>query len=179
MAPKGNKYAVGHGRPPNPGFSDEEIVKLGEELLQWCKDNEENEKIVHLSQFYLKVKDIGPTQWDNLSERACFHGYYEKAINWMAAKVMTNKRLSESYGNRYISMYDKKLHKHEKEKVEHKIDYQIEKENKSRMQSLPQNDAKFDSLLGNLVDRVEMKKVKDENAALKEEIERMKKANGS
>jgi hypothetical protein len=165
-APKGNKHGVGYGRPPNPGFSNEELVKLGEELLKWCSDNEENDKIVHISQFYVKEKDIAPTQWDSICARDSFLPYYQKATKWMAIKIMTNKRLSESYGNRYLGMYDRALHQYEKEKVEHKIDYQIEKEQKMREKSSIPNDAKFDILLETVA----------QNKALQEKIEKLEKA---
>ena len=78
MAPKkGNKHGVGYGRPPNEGFSDEEVIELVEEMLAWMKavdsNPEEKYNAVHLSQFYSQIKGIAMSQWKSLvTDRKCF-----------------------------------------------------------------------------------------------------------
>lgn len=117
MAPaKGNQHGVGHGRPPNEGFSDPELLILGEELLQWMKDCDADPKcdVVHLSEWYSEKKNISPTQWKSLLiARECFLPYYDKARVWMGKRLMKNKDLAPSYGNRFLGIYMKEVHEHE------------------------------------------------------------------
>lgn len=141
-APPGNQNAVGSGRPPNKGFSDIEVISLGKELVQWVKTNLYNPKIVHINQFYIVEKDITPSQWKSLcNDRDCFLPYYEQARVLMATKIMTNKSLSESYGNRYLDMYDHNLRAHEREKAFEKIDHEYKrKEDLAKQTITPPND---------------------------------------
>lgn len=129
MAPKkGNKHGVGHGRPPNPGFADADLKKLGEELLIWCKKKEKSRKeVVHLSEFYSELKGIPYSQWESIIHRECFLGYYEKARSWMGKNILKNDRLATCYGNRFLGMYCKDLNLHERQQVEHKIDYELKR----------------------------------------------------
>ena len=79
-APKGNQNAVGYGRPPNKGYSDEELILLGNEMLVWMEKNDKaDSEIVHLSEWYRRVKKIPRNQWNSITQRGCFLDYYEQA----------------------------------------------------------------------------------------------------
>jgi len=130
MAPKkGNKHGVGYGRPTNPGFSDPEVIILGEELLKWCAEQDDNEdsNIVHLSEWYSEIKGIAPSQWESLAQRPCFLAYYEKAIKWMGKRILKNNQMASAYGSRFLGIYFREVREHEREIVEHKVDYEIKK----------------------------------------------------
>lgn len=130
MAPKGNKNGVGHGRPPKEGYSEQEVIALGEELLAWMRACDANKDcdVVHLSEFYCEIKDIVPSYWDKcITKRACFSGYYEKALRWMGKRLLKNKNLPTSYGNRFLPIYYKEVHDIEFEQEKRKIDYMVEK----------------------------------------------------
>jgi hypothetical protein len=168
MAPaKGNKHAVGYGRPPNPGFADEDLLKLGEELMQWMKmqDDDPRSDVVHLSEWYSEIKNISPTQWESICIRKCFNGYYDKARIWMGKRLLKNKDLHQSYGNRFLNIYFKDVKKEERESVEHKIDYELKKKAEMAVaQGLPPNDPNLDLILEAI----------KENKRLKQELDDLK-----
>lgn len=110
----GNQNAKGHGRPPKL-YSDYECGEIGEELLRWMKENETNDKIVHLSQFYREIKDMSYDDWENLCSRISFSGYYLRAREWMGVKTLLNSKLPVPYGSRFVHMYLRDLRAHEKE----------------------------------------------------------------
>lgn len=130
--PKGNQNAVGHGRPPSPGFDDESCIKLGKELLSWIEEvekmpDDKKNRIIHLSQWYSEIKEITRTQWESIIIRDCFKGYYERAQMWMGTRMMLNPDMPTAYGCRFQKIYFKDVAKQEREDVEHKIDYEIAK----------------------------------------------------
>ena len=129
-APIGNKNAVGHGRPPNPGYSDAEVIQLGEEMLQWIRDCDNNPKcdVVHLSEFYSEIKGIAYSQWKSLiNDRSCFLPYYEKAKEWMGKRILKNTNLPTAYGSRFLNIYFKEIRDTEREIMKEKVDYEISK----------------------------------------------------
>jgi hypothetical protein len=104
---------------------------LGEDLLSWMKKKDESkEEVVHLSEFYSEEKGISPSYWkDNLADRECFRSYYERALVWMGKKLLKNKRLSPTYGSRFLGIYFKEVAEYEFEQSKKKIDYEAEKKN--------------------------------------------------
>ena len=112
-APIGNQNGKGHGRPPTYQ-SKEEAIQLGKDLVEWIK-SEEFKKAVHLSDFYLYKKDLGPKEWEAIIKRDYFRCYYEKALIAMSTQIMKNRDLAQSYGGRFLAMYEKDLHRFEEE----------------------------------------------------------------
>lgn len=128
-APIGNKNAVGHGRPKD--IPDEEVIQMGIDLLKWIDQveklpKEQYDQILHLSIFYRVEKDLCRSEWKTYIARCCFFPYYEKAMEWLANKLMMNKIIRESYGNRLLGMYLKDLNEFEREAK--KFEYQLKKE---------------------------------------------------
>lgn len=127
-APIGNQNGVGHGRPPNPGYSDEELVALGEELLVWIKECDDTKfEVVHLSQFYSELKEMPRTQWQSICLRDCFKPYYDRARDWIGKRILLNKDMPTAYGSRFLGIYFNEVREHEMKVVEHKVDYEIKK----------------------------------------------------
>ena len=119
-APKRNTNAVGHGRKPNEGFSKIEVLALGEELVKWMKeiDEDKSANVVHLSEWYSYKKNITNKEWDALRHRDCFLRYYEKAINWMGVRMLKNKELSPTYGSRFVNIYFRDAREAERDKAQ-------------------------------------------------------------
>lgn len=125
-APLGNQNGVGHGRPPNEGFSNEELVSLGEDLLAWMRNaDEEKAEIVHLSEWYSVLKGIRRSQWKSIIQRDCFLPYYERALDWLGVRLLKNKNLPIAYGHRFLAIYFSEIRDHERAVMREKIDYEL------------------------------------------------------
>lgn len=64
------------GRPRTVCFSPEEMISLGEEMVEWVKTN----KPIHLSVWYTQEKDFTDEQWDTFRKCPEFFHYYTKAL---------------------------------------------------------------------------------------------------
>ena len=156
-APKGNKNAVGYGRPPNPGYTNEDLVVLGEELLQWLRVCDEpsltstgdlKPQVVHLSEWYSQIKGMTRTQWNSLSSRECFRDYYDRAREWMGVKLLRNKDVPQTYGGRFIGIYFKEVKEEDREIAHDKIDYEVKRKAELELaRVLPPNDGHIDKEL--------------------------------
>ena len=118
---RGNKLAVGKGRPPVV-FTDEEVHELGQELTIWVR---ETDQIFHLSEFWGIHKMMMKGDWDALRGRSGFFPYYKDAIELMVLKTMKNKDLSTSYGNRFLAMYSQELREFEREVRKQQVEDEI------------------------------------------------------
>ncbi len=116
-APVGNKNSVGHGRPANSGYEDEDLIILGEEFVAWMKqmDDDPSSNTVHLSEWWAQIKNISKSQWESIIKRSCFKCYYDKAMKWMGVKLLKNKNLHPSYGNRFLTIYMKEVKEEEED----------------------------------------------------------------
>lgn len=108
------------GRPPDT-FTDEEVIRIGTDLVKWVKDNLGKEGIVHLSQFYVLIEDLDRDQWKNLCDRVFFAPYYKKALDMMAVQTMLNTDIPTAYGSRFLAIYSAELRAHEKEIAQEKL----------------------------------------------------------
>lgn len=141
--PKGNKFARGHGRPPEH-YTDEEVVLLGERFIQWMEDQDNDPKsdVVHLSEWYSEVIGMAPSQYQNLTRRACFSFYHERACRWMGKRLMKSKHLQASYGNRFLAIYFGEIKEHEIEMATIKANSQAEQD-KEKAESAKQSMKQF------------------------------------
>lgn len=141
-APLGNQNAKGHGKPPNPNYTDDDLHRLGEEFVSWMKHiDRDGVAVVHLSEWYSEIKEIPRSQWQSICNRDCFRDYYDRARLWMGRKLLKNKDLPQAYGSRFIAVYFKEIAEHERSIVEHKVDYELTKKvDIESRKSIPPND---------------------------------------
>jgi len=161
--PKGNKFGVGHGRPP-AHFTDDDAHVLGKELLEWMSKEDDNpdSDVVHLSEWYSEIKGIDPRHFEALCRRECFLGYYEKARKWMGKRLMKNKNLHSSYGNRFLAVYFKELKEHEIEMATIKANTQADSD-KEKADAARQNMERFaDQVLSSSDKKMADKSIKAE-----------------
>lgn len=133
------------GRKPIK-WSDEELVQLGEELLAWLLSNVDNKKIVHLSQWWVTIKDISRSEWKEICDRVLFTPYYEKALEIMHYKTLLNDKLPTAYGSRYLGIYSKELRQHEKEERDDKIRSEMEMKAKA-IASITEEDKRYNQAI--------------------------------
>ena len=53
----------------------EEMIKLGEEMVKWCKDNDP----LHITEWYCVEKGFTDKEWDTMIRREEFILYYQQA----------------------------------------------------------------------------------------------------
>lgn len=124
------------GRPPKV-YSDEDVVKLGEELITWIRKRfNDKDMPIHLTEWYSLEKDILYHDWDNIRKRAHFLKYYDSALELMSLCTMANKNLETAYGSRFLGVYSKDLRKHEREVkfevIDHEAEVKAEANNKNQ-----------------------------------------------
>ena len=122
-------------RPPIH-FTDEELHILGKEMLLWIKEHKEDSSFVSMSNWYSEVKEIHRSAWHAIRQRDAFLQYYERAMDFMESKTLSNKDLPTAYGSRYLGLYSKDLRDHEKqtkfEVIDHEAEVKAEAANKSQ-----------------------------------------------
>ncbi len=167
-APIGNQNAVGHGRPSNKGYSDEELMTLGDEMLAWMdKVDEEGREVVHLSEWYRKKK-ISRSQWNSITERGCFLDYYEQAVEWMGCKLLKNKNLPTPYGSRFLGIYFREVRSYEIKLSQEKIDYELTKRlSIEQIKGIPPNDSMLRELIESIRNGPEVKHLHEQIKELK------------
>ena len=103
---KGNKYAL---KPrPQRKFTDDEVIAFGEDLLDWV-DNQGKDQFMFVDWYYNRHR-LFRSEWKTLIQRVCFLPYYEIARKKLTSNIVKNKEIAQSYGNRYLCMYDDELH---------------------------------------------------------------------
>jgi len=99
-----------------PEISNEEVHKLGQELIDFLMQRkEQNKPVIHLTEWYIFEKKMYYDEWDNLRKRQVFLQYYDAALDLMSYFTMSNNNLPTAYGSRFLALYSKDLRAHEKE----------------------------------------------------------------
>lgn len=103
------------GRPRTTSFPPDEMIKLGEEMVEWVKKNNP----IHLSQWYTLEKGFIYNEWKKFIEKEEFRPYYEIAIRYTGIKYL-NGTIDKGIANRFLGVYFSDLRDYEHEEVEHK-----------------------------------------------------------
>jgi len=128
------------GRPEMLGYSDEDLIDLGEEMIRYLADHDES--VVHLSHWYSVVKGISKSDWKAICKRIEFLPYYERAIEWVGCNILQNRELPTAYGSRFLSIYFQDLREHEREVKREEIQFTAElKAKMDATRATPPNDA--------------------------------------
>jgi len=103
------------GRPREVSFSPEEMIKLGEEMVEWVKKN----KPIHLSVWYTQEKDFTDEQWDTFRKRKEFVHYYTKALKLVGYSYLDkDSQIDVRLKDRWQRVYFKDLREQEDEDAE-------------------------------------------------------------
>jgi hypothetical protein len=88
----------------------EEMIKLGEEMIKWVKENDP----YHLSQWYCGIKGIIFSTWETMRKRPEFIIYYENAMRLIGNKyIRKDSEIEPSLKHRFLRLYFKDLRKQE------------------------------------------------------------------
>jgi len=122
-APKGNQYAVGNkgGRQRTVTPNDEELEKLGQEMVEWVVQN----KPLHLNQWYSVEKHILWDQFKRYAEKEVFRPYYEHAQALISQHYLTkDSKIEPNMKNRFARHYFKEVKEDENELLKYKAELQ-------------------------------------------------------
>jgi hypothetical protein len=92
------------GRPRVFSFSPEEMIALGEEMVEYVKKNKKT--ILHLCEWYTIEKGYTYNEWKNFIQKAEFFPYYEQALKIVGLKyVDKNSNVREGISQRWQRVY--------------------------------------------------------------------------
>jgi hypothetical protein len=100
------------GRPRTVTPQPEEMIKLGEEMLEWIRIN----KPLHLSEWYSGEMFITSKVWDTMQVAPEFFPYYEKALRMIGKQYLDKtSKVRDSISHRWLRVYFKDLKREEDE----------------------------------------------------------------
>lgn len=101
------------GAPRTVSFTEEEMITLGEEMLQWLK---ENPGTLHLSEWYTINKRFTYNEWKSFIQKKEFIPYYEIALK-IVGKLYLDKtsNVRDGISQRWQRVYFKDLKEEEDE----------------------------------------------------------------
>src|ERR1700728_2337578 len=99
------------GRPRTSTPPPDEMIKLGEEMLEYINDNPD---ILHLSEWWSIEKFIVQKVWDNMICAPEFSPYYEIALKMIGKKYIDKtSNVRDSISQRWQRVYFKDLRQSE------------------------------------------------------------------
>jgi hypothetical protein len=88
------------GRPRTVSFPESEMEELGQEMVEWVRENEP----LHLSEWYTIEKGFTYKQWKTFIHREEFRSYYERALTLVSKKYLDGT-VNSSIAQRWLRIY--------------------------------------------------------------------------
>ncbi len=105
---------MGFGRPRSSIPDDEELIKLGEDLLAWASEKKKGELRCRWCEWYCRKHFFIRKQWKRMVDTESFRPYYEAAQGFLAEKWIDGT-INASISHRYLRIYDPELKEGENE----------------------------------------------------------------
>lgn len=107
------------GTPRTVSPCDEELIKMGEEMVEWVRQNDP----LHLSEWYTIEKMYTYNQWKTFIQREAFIPYYEISLKLVGRKYLDrNSDVREGVSQRWQRVYFKDLKEEEDETLAYKAE---------------------------------------------------------
>jgi hypothetical protein len=100
------------GRPRSSIPEDEELIKLGEDLLLWASEKKKGELRCRWCEWYCRKHFFIRKQWKRMVDTEVFRPYYEAAQAFLADKWIDGT-INASIAQRYLRIYDPELRESE------------------------------------------------------------------
>lgn len=124
------------GRPRTASLEPDEMIKLGEEMVDWVIEN----KPIHLSMWYTQLKDFTDKEWDAMRQIPEFLHYYTKALKLVGYSYLDkDSKVDSKLKDRWQRVYFKDLKYQEDQDAQDKVDREV----KSKAE-VPLNDDKVE-----------------------------------
>ena len=92
------------GRPRDVSFSPDEMIELGQEMVDYVTKNKKT--ILHLCEWYTILKGFTYKQWKTFIQRSEFIPYYEQALKIVGLKyVDKNSNVRDGISQRWQRVY--------------------------------------------------------------------------
>jgi hypothetical protein len=92
------------GRPRTVSFPENEMIVLGEQMVEFVKENKKT--ILHLCEWYTIEKGFTYNQWKTFIQREEFIPYYEQALKIVGLKyVDKNSNVRDGISQRWQRIY--------------------------------------------------------------------------
>lgn len=105
------------GRPRTSVPEKGELIKLGEDLLEWAASKGKGELRCRWCEWYAKKHFFIRAQWKHMIEKEEFRPYYEAAQPYLADKWIDGT-INQSIAQRYLRIYDPELRESEDKDAE-------------------------------------------------------------
>lgn len=109
------------GRPRTVSLSKEEMIALGQEMIQWVEKNQP----IHLSKWYSIHKMYTYNEWDAMTRIPEFLPYYEKALSIVKEKYIDGT-IAPAIASRFLRRYFKDVKDQEDEDLQDKLNRELE-----------------------------------------------------
>lgn len=154
------------GRPRVTSFTTEEMIALGEEMLEWIKKNNP----IHLSMWYTVEKGFIYKEWKAFLQIPEFLPYYEQALRLVGTQYLRkDSDVEPSLKQRWQRVYFKDVKDQEDEDLQEKLNKELEQ----KKAIIDHEKAKSD--VPPLSDKVDQENIEmSENYKLRKEIEELK-----
>jgi len=104
------------GRPRDVSFSENEMVELGKEMVLWITENQNS--VLHLSEWYTIHKMFTYKQWKTFIQRAEFMPYYDAALKIVGKKYLDkDSNVRNGISERWFRVYFGDLREEEDERA--------------------------------------------------------------
>jgi hypothetical protein len=99
-------------RPRSIVPEKEELIRLGEDLLEWAAEKKKGELRCRWCEWYSRKHFFIREQWKKMIDKEEFRPYYEAAQAYLAEKWIDGT-INQSIAHRYLRIYDPELREHE------------------------------------------------------------------
>lgn len=132
------------GRPRSRTPEPEELVKLGEDLIEWaCEKCDEVRS--RFCEWYSIKQGLSGDQWELMIRKPEFIGYYEQAQALLAKKWINE--MNPSIAHRFIRIYCPEVKKSEDEKTLYDYKAKAEAEAASLKANLNELEEKYQAVM--------------------------------
>ena len=100
------------GRPRTCIPEKDELIKLGQDLLDWASEKVEGELRCRWCEWYAKKHFFIRKHWKRMLDTEEFRPYYETAQAYLSEKWI-NGTINQSIAHRYLRIYDPELRENE------------------------------------------------------------------
>lgn len=117
------------GRPRTVSPPTEEMERMGQEMIDWVKNNNP----LHLSEWWSIEKGFLASQWEAFIRIPEFLPYYETALFIVGKKYLDKtSNVRDSVSHRWLNLYFKDLKREEYDKLKYEADLKLKTDQNDR-----------------------------------------------